>query len=50
VAGIGYLGFLLGPPIIGYIAEAVGLRYSFAIMAFGGLAILWLVGKKRALA
>ena len=49
VAGIGYLGFLLGPPIIGYIAEAVGLRYSFALMALGGFAILWLVGKRRAL-
>ena len=49
VAGIGYLGFLLGPPIIGYIAEAVGLRYSFALMGMGGLAILWLVRKVRAL-
>jgi MFS family permease len=49
VAGIGYLGFLLGPPIIGYIAEAVGLRYSFALMGMGGLAILWLVRRVRAL-
>lgn len=49
VAGIGYLGFLLGPPIIGYIAEAVGLRYSFALMGMGGIAILWLVRKVRAL-
>lgn len=49
VAGIGYLGFLLGPPIIGYIAEAVGLRFSFALMGMGGIAILWLVRKVRAL-
>ena len=49
VAGIGYLGFLLGPPIIGHIAEAVGLRYSFALMGMGGIAILWLVRKVRAL-
>lgn len=49
VAGIGYLGFLLGPPIIGYIAEAVGLRYSFALMGVGGITILWLVRKVRAL-
>jgi len=49
VAGIGYLGFLLGPPIIGHTAEAVGLRYSFALMGMGGIAILWLVRKVRAL-
>jgi MFS family permease len=49
VAGIGYLGFLLGPPIIGYIAEAVGLRYSFALMGVGGITIIWLVRKVRAL-
>ncbi len=49
VAGIGYLGFLLGPPIIGYIAEAVGLRYSFALMGAGGMMILWLVRRVRAL-
>lgn len=49
VAGIGYLGFLLGPPIIGYIAEAVGLRFSFALMGIGGITILWLVRKVRAL-
>lgn len=50
VAGIGYLGFLLGPPIIGHIAEAVGLRYSFALMGFGGITILWLVRRVKALA
>lgn len=49
VAGIGYLGFLLGPPIIGHIAEAVGLRYSFALMGTGGLIIIWLVRKVQAL-
>lgn len=39
VAGIGYFGFLMGPPIIGYIAEAVGLQYSFLLIAFAGLSI-----------
>ncbi len=39
VAGIGYFGFLMGPPIIGYIAEAIGLQYSFLLIAFSGLAI-----------
>jgi MFS family permease len=49
VAGIGYLGFLLGPPIIGHIAEAVGLRYSFALMGTGGIIIIWLVRKVQTL-
>ena len=45
VAGVGYLGFLLGPPIIGHIAEAIGLRFSLLLMAFGGIAINLLVRK-----
>lgn len=45
VAGVGYLGFLLGPPVIGHIAEAAGLRFSFLLMAFGGVAINLLVRK-----
>lgn len=39
VAGIGYMGFLMGPPLIGHIAEAIGLPYSFLVMATGGIAI-----------
>lgn len=30
---IGYLGFLVGPPLVGGLAEAVGLRASFAALA-----------------
>lgn len=45
VASVGYLGFLLGPPLIGFIAEGVGLHYSFALMAFAGVAINQLVRK-----
>ena len=33
VTTLGYLGFLVGPPIVGGIAEAVGLRASFAALA-----------------
>ncbi|WP_179299435.1 MFS transporter [Rubrivirga marina] len=32
VAGAGYLGFLAGPPVIGFVAEASGLRTSFALL------------------
>ena len=37
VSTIGYLGFLLGPPLIGLIAEATTLRVSFTIIALLGL-------------
>lgn len=37
VSTIGFLGFLLGPPLIGFIAEAAGLRLSFTVIAILGL-------------
>ncbi len=37
VSSIGFLGFLVGPPIIGFIAEAFGLQWSFTLIAFLGL-------------
>lgn len=33
VATMGYLGFLAGPPLIGWIAELSGMRISFAVLA-----------------
>jgi MFS family permease len=33
VSSIGFLGFLLGPPIIGFIAQASSLRWSFTLIA-----------------
>jgi MFS family permease len=36
VSTIGYLGFLVGPPMIGFIAQAVNLRVSFALIAVLG--------------
>ncbi|MBO5254569.1 MAG: MFS transporter [Opitutales bacterium] len=39
VCSIGFIGFLLVPPLIGYIAEATNLRVSFAIMACFGLLV-----------
>lgn len=39
VSGISYLGFLLGPPIIGFIAEMSDLRFSFALISIMGLLI-----------
>jgi len=45
VSTVGYLGFLIVPPVVGFIAKAFNLRWSFAIMSLLGLLILWMVGK-----
>lgn len=37
VSSVSFLGFLIGPPLIGFISEAAGLRLSFAIIAVIGL-------------
>lgn len=36
VSSIGFLGFLIGPPLIGFIAEVFSLRSSFALIALLG--------------
>lgn len=45
VSGVGFLGFLMGPPLIGYIAELAGLRASFAVIAVLGLVISYMISK-----
>ncbi|WP_309642342.1 MFS transporter [Flavobacterium sp.] len=45
VSSISFLGFLIGPPLIGYIAELTSLKYSFAIIGIFGLFISILVSK-----
>lgn len=37
VASIGFAGFLLGPPLIGFISEMSNLRWSFALIAVLGM-------------
>jgi MFS family permease len=37
ISSLGYLGFLLVPPMIGYVAQASSLRVSFAVIALMGL-------------
>jgi len=32
VTGLGYLGFLVGPPSIGFLAQAVGLRFALILV------------------
>lgn len=45
VTSISFLGFLIGPSVIGFIAELTNLRYSFALIGLFGLLISVLVGK-----
>jgi MFS family permease len=47
VSSIGFLGFLMGPPLIGYIAELSGLQYSFVVIAFFGLAVSILISQVK---
>jgi len=47
VSSIGFLGFLMGPPLIGYIAQISSLQYSFAVVAFFGLFVSIMVSKLK---
>jgi len=49
VASVSFLGFLMGPPMIGYISQAAGLRYSFAVIGIFGLGITLGVSKIKLL-
>ena len=49
VSSVSFLGFLMGPPLIGYISAAAGLRYSFAVIGIFGLCITLLVSKLKAI-
>jgi MFS family permease len=47
VSTLGYLGFLTGPPLIGFLSNIVGLRYSFIIPIVLGLLISYLILKLK---
>lgn len=47
VSTIGYLGFLAGPPLIGFIAEATSLRISFFVIALMGTCIAIMSNKVK---
>lgn len=46
VSSVGFLGFLVGPPVIGVIAGAVSLRLSFTLIACMGITIAILIRKR----
>jgi MFS family permease len=45
VSSLGFTGFLIGPPIIGFIAQLTGLRYALTIVALMGL-IVWVLSMR----
>jgi len=47
VSTIGFLGFLLGPPMIGIIAGATSLRVSFTLIAAMGFCIAIIASKRK---
>lgn len=47
VSSISFLGFLIGPPLIGFIAELTSLKYSFAIIGVFGVLITVLVSRLK---
>jgi MFS family permease len=44
MSSTGYVGFLIGPPLIGFVAELVGLRLALLFIVAAGLAIFLLAG------
>ncbi|PRZ26301.1 MFS transporter [Flavobacterium granuli] len=49
VSSVSFLGFLMGPPVIGYIAELFGLRFSFAFIGIFGILIALMVSRIKAI-
>ncbi|AVF47843.1 MFS transporter [Elizabethkingia anophelis] len=47
VSSIAFLGFLAGPPLIGFIAEALDLRYSYGLFACFGILLTFLTGQMK---
>jgi MFS family permease len=45
VLTIGFLGTLIGPPLIGFLSEAVGLRYAFIVCIVLAIGITYRAGK-----
>ncbi|QGK76088.1 MFS transporter [Flavobacterium sp. SLB02] len=47
VSSVSFLGFLMGPPVIGHIAQNFGLQFSFAFIGIFGVLIAFMVSKIR---
>jgi MFS family permease len=49
VSSISFLGFLVGPPLIGYISNASSLRYSYSLIGLAGICIVILSSRMKIL-
>lgn len=49
VSSISFLGFLMGPPLIGYISEATSLRHSYSLIGLAGICIVVLASRLKVL-
>jgi MFS family permease len=49
VSSISFLGFLLGPPVIGYVSNATSLRYSYGLIGLAGIGIVLLASRLKVL-
>lgn len=47
VSSISFLGFLIGPPLIGHLAEIASIRWAFAVVAVLGSCTTLLVSRAR---
>lgn len=47
VSSLGFLGFLIAPPMIGFISQGYSLRLAFGLIALMGLAVAFLSGRVR---
>ncbi len=47
VSSISFMGFLVGPPLIGYIAELFNLQYSFALFSLFGLCMFIMTSRLK---
>lgn len=47
VSSISFLGFLMGPALIGYIAEGFDLRYSYGLFACFGILLTVIAGQMK---
>jgi MFS family permease len=44
VSGIAYFGFMVGPPTLGFLGDAIGLRWAMLVPA--GLALIMALGSR----
>jgi MFS family permease len=47
ISTVGYLGFLMVPPLVGFVAEAAGMRVAFGIIAALAASMIWMVSKLK---